>query len=75
MAGITLADAEAKLAQYLAAEEAVLLGQSYSISGRELRRADLAAIQNGVDLWNGRVERLANRAAGRSAAIVPRPNF
>lgn len=75
MAGITLAQAEAKLAQYLAAEEAVLLGQQYQIGERMLRRADLGAIQKGIDLWNQRVQQLSARAGGRSAAIVPRPSF
>ena len=36
MAGITLAQAEAQLALYLAAEEKVLAGQSYEIAGRKL---------------------------------------
>ena len=75
MAGITLAQAEAKLTQYLAAEEAVLLGQQYEISGRMLKRADLASIQAGIDIWNQRVQRLSARSGGRSAAVVPRPNF
>lgn len=75
MAGITLAQAQARLDQYLAAEEAVLLGQQYEIGGRMLRRADLAAIQAGVDLWNKRVENLSAKSAGRVRAISPRVGF
>jgi tRNA(Leu) C34 or U34 (ribose-2'-O)-methylase TrmL len=75
MAGITLAEAEARLAAYLAAEEAVLTGQQYEINGRMLRRANLDQIQAGVTLWNDRVERLSARAAGRSVSITPRPIF
>lgn len=75
MAGIDLTTAQNKLNQYLAAEEAVLLGQEYVINGRKLVRADLAAIQKGIDYWNQWVKRLSARSGGRSAAIVPRPNF
>lgn len=72
MAGITLAQAEAKLAQYLAAEEAVLTGQQYEIAGRMLKRADLQAIQQGVEIWNARVNELSASVTGRARAIVPR---
>lgn len=75
MAGITLAIAQARLDAYLAAEEAVLSGQSYEIEGRRLVRANLAEIQTGINIWDQRVKRLSARNAGRSAAIVPRPNF
>lgn len=75
MAGITLAIAQAKLDAYLAAEAAVLTGQRYMIEGRELWRANLPDIQAGIAVWDMRVKRLSARAAGRSAAIVPRPNF
>ena len=54
MAGITLAQAEAKLAEYLAAETAVLAGQDVTIDGTRFTRADLAAVQKGVDVWNSR---------------------
>lgn len=68
MAGITLAQAEAQLAAYIAAETAVLTGQSYEIAGRKLTRADLDSIQKGIDLWNSRVVTLSNQASGRSRA-------
>ena len=75
IAGIDLTPANTKLSQYLAAEEAVLLGQEYTINGRRLVRADLAAIRLGIEYWNNWVKRLNARSAGRSAAIVPRPGF
>lgn len=65
MAGITLEQAEAQLALYLAAEEKVLAGQSYEIAGRRLTRADLASIQAGIITWNDRVRTLSVRASGR----------
>jgi len=75
MAGITLAIAQAKLDAYLAAETAVLSGQRYQIEGRELWRANLKEIQEGINVWDMRVKRLSARSSGRSAAIVPRPNY
>ena len=73
MAGITLAQAETQLAAYLAAETAELSGQAYEIAGRRLTRANLAEIQRGIELWNGRATTLGQQAAGRSRArtIVP----
>lgn len=69
MAGITLAQAEAKLQEYLAAETAVLNGQAYEIAGRSLRRADLEMIQKGIDIWNKRVQDLGGQASGRGRVI------
>lgn len=74
MAGITLAQAEAKLQEYLDAETAVLGGQSVRHeSGRMLTLADMAEIRAGVDAWDARVKSLARTAAGtrRSASITP----
>ena len=66
MAGITLNQAQTQLNAYLAAETAVLTGQSYEIAGRKLSRADLDSIQTGITTWNARVVTLTNQAAGRS---------
>ena len=73
MAGITLAQAQTQLDAYLAAETAVLIGQSYRISlgggsDRWLTRADLEMIQRGISTWNDRVVSLTNQSAGRSRA-------
>ena len=75
MAGITLEIAEARLTAYLAAEEAVMAGQRYVIdiggNRREVTRADLAAIQAGITLWNGRCKALS--AGGRPSVryVIP----
>ncbi len=66
MAGITLTQAQTQLDAYLAAETAVLTGQSYEIAGRKLSRADLESIQTGIKTWNARVVTLSNQARGRS---------
>jgi len=71
MAGITLEQAEAKLSAYLAAEDAVLSGQSYTIAGRSLTRADLAHIRSGIAAWEQRVIRLDNQGGIRARGAVP----
>jgi hypothetical protein len=72
MAGITLAQAQARLDAYLAAELAVLGGQEYEIAGRRLKRANLKEIRDGIQIWEERVKDLS-RSSRR--AIVPRPTF
>lgn len=65
MAGITLAQAEAQLAAWLAASSAVAAGQSYSIKDRSLSRVDAAEIRQQIDYWQGWVNTLTRRATGR----------
>ena len=74
MAGITLATAQAQLDAYLAAETAVLSGQDYTIGNRRLTRANLAMVQQGIALWNQRVQDLTARQR-RGRYVVPAPNF
>lgn len=73
MAGITLAQAEAQLALWLAADEAVASGQSYSIKDRSLSRADAAEITRKIDYWDGKVKMLSRtaRGRGRTRYVVP----
>ena len=59
----------------MAAEAAVLAGQSYEIGDRKLQRANLAEIRAGVEYWNNWVKRLSARASGRGASVVPRPIY
>lgn len=75
MAGLTLEQAQTQLDAYLAAETAVLTGQSYEIAGRKLTRANLDIIQKGIETWNTRVIHLSAKAGNRSRAITPRPNW
>lgn len=69
MAGITLAQAEAKLSTWLAAEEKCAAKQSYTISSsggsRTLTFADLTEIGERIKFWNGEVERLSRASTGR----------
>lgn len=72
MAGITLAIADAKLTTYMEAEEKILLGQRVVINGKDLTRADLAAVQKGVELWNKRVLQLSRSGGVRLRQVIPR---
>ncbi|HUX58131.1 MAG TPA: DUF6148 family protein [Bacteroidales bacterium] len=58
MAGITLAQAQAKLTLWMAADDAVATGQSYSIAGRSLSRADAKYIQDRIEYWDRQVKRI-----------------
>lgn len=73
MAGITLAQAEARLQEYLDAEAAVLGNQAYEIHGRRMTRANLAEIQQGITTWDARAKELGSKAEGRgrSRTVVP----
>lgn len=72
MAGITLEQAQTKLDAYLAAEEKILLGQKAVISGKELTRANLKDVQEGVKLWNARVIRLSRTGGMSVREVIPR---
>lgn len=65
MAGITLAQAEAQLAVWLAASSAVASGQSYSIKDRSLSRVDAGEIREQINYWQGWVTTLTASASGR----------
>lgn len=74
MAGITLAQAEAKLQKWLDALDKVAEGQSYSIStgngSRSLTRANLGEIQQQVEFWDSRVKKLS-RGGIRVRGVAP----
>lgn len=79
MAGITLAQAQAQLDTWLAANTAVAGGQEYEIdtgSGgrRRLKRADAAEIREQIVFWDGQVKSLTSSSSGgrrRHRYIVP----
>jgi len=75
MAGITLADAQDRLQEYLNAEAKVLLGQEYELAGRRMTRANLGEIQKGIDLWNKRCQELSARATGNGRRRTLSPGW
>lgn len=66
MSGITLAQAQTQLAAWLDADAKVALGQSYTIAGRSLTRADAGEITAKIEYWNSKVQTLSLSAQGRS---------
>jgi len=62
MAGITLAQAEAKLTTWMAALDKIAVGQSYTISSgtgsRTLSRANLTEVQAQIEYWDAKVKHL-----------------
>ncbi|WBL75608.1 DUF6148 family protein [Bradyrhizobium xenonodulans] len=78
MAGITLEQAQAQLATWIAASTAVAASQSYEIETgngrRKLQRADAAEIRQMIEFWDAQVKTLTPAAAGgrrRTRYIVP----
>lgn len=74
MASAELTQAQTMLAAYIAAEQAVLTGQSYTIGQRSLTRANLSEIRKGRNDWQAAVNRLVNGSGQgpRVTRIVPR---
>ncbi len=70
MAGITLAQAEAQLALWLAASAAVASGQSYSIKDRSLSRVDASEIRQQIEYWDQWVRQLTPRSRRRTRYVV-----
>ncbi len=59
--------AKRRLELYYEAEEAILMGQEYSIGTRKLRRADLGEVQSMVKSLENEVKSL--EAGGKSKAV------
>lgn len=74
MAGITLAQAEAKLTLYLDALDKIVLKQKVEIDGQSLTRANLADVQTAITYWDEKVKTLSAQASGRGRmrTITPR---
>ena len=73
MAGITLEQAEAQLASWLAASTAVAAGQSYEIAGRSLTRVNAQHIDRMIEYWNGKAATLSQQSQGRSRSRTMAP--
>lgn len=70
MAGITLAQAQTQLDLWIAADTAVATGQSYTIGGRSLTRADAAEIRNNIIFWDSQVQRLSSSETSGGRIII-----
>ena len=56
MAGITLAQAQAQLASWIAASTAVASGQSFSLGDKVLTLANAAEIRKSIEFWDAKVQ-------------------
>lgn len=65
MAGITLAQAQARLDALLAAYDKIVIGQKVEIDGQSLTRANLADVQKGIEFWDARTKQLNGSSSGR----------
>jgi hypothetical protein len=70
MAGITLAEAQTKLSEWMAASTAVSHKQSYSIAGRTITLADTKEIRESIIFWNEMVNSL-DRGGPRVRTGIP----
>ena len=75
MAGITKAQAEAKLQIWLDAEDSLARNQSYEMpDGRKLTRADLKSVGDRIAFWDSKVKELDSSSSSiRIRRGVPRP--
>jgi hypothetical protein len=64
MAGITLAQAEQKITDLLAAEDKILNSQEYSYGSRSIMRAKLDAIAERIDYYKKLCEELTESTDG-----------
>lgn len=61
---ITLAQAEAQLALWLAADAAVASGQSYAMGDKSLTLANAGEIRQNIDYWESKASKLSNSRTG-----------
>jgi hypothetical protein len=71
MAGLTLAQAEQHLNEWLSADSAVAKGQAYSLGGRTFTRADAREIRENLRYWQQMVKQLASGGVRTRGAVAP----
>ena len=70
MAVMTEAQIQQRLNMYLEAEQKVLMGQSYRIGDRELKRADLSKIREAISELTAEAEVAAQNGAGAIRKVI-----
>lgn len=71
VSGIDLTRAEAKLTTWLAADDAVASGKSYTIGDRSLTRANEREIRNNIKSWDMQVKRLTRGGGIQVRGVTP----
>jgi hypothetical protein len=72
---ISLPQAQAALASWIAADAAVSSNQTYTIDGRTVSRADAEAITEKINYWSRVEAGLLRQADGYSSVSVKLANF
>lgn len=72
MAGITLAQAEEKLALYLSLDTALGINAEVTIDGTTYKRQQLKDIRESITFWNGWVNRLSRSGGIPVREVIPR---
>lgn len=75
MAGLTLQDAEARLAGWLAADAKLQAGQTVKYNDRLWTGADAAEIRNNIDYWQKKCQELSVSESGRGRSRVVSANW
>jgi hypothetical protein len=71
MSGITLTQAQQQLSLWLEADAKTARGQSYTIDGRSMTRADANAITAKINYWQDMVNRLSGNQRRGVSRVVP----
>lgn len=69
MAGLTLAQCEAELAIWMAADQAVAAGQQWQHQGRTYTKVDAGEIRRNINYWDAKCQRL-DRQGPRVRGVV-----
>ena len=67
--------AEARLARYYKAEDAILSGQSYEVEGLKLTRANLKDVQNMIASLEKTISALNAKLKGKAKFRIVRPGW
>jgi len=72
---ISLAQAQAALANWINADTAISSNQEYSIDGRTIKRADLAEVRNQINYWSRVESQLLRQQVGGTKISTALANF
>jgi hypothetical protein len=75
MAGLTLLQAEERLAGWLAADAELQSGQTFRYNDRLLTRADALEVRQNIDYWQRKCQELSVAESGRGRSRTVSPNW
>jgi len=72
MAGVTLAQAQTALTDWINADASVATGQSYTIGSRSLTRANAQEITEKIKFWSRYCDKLTRGSGPKVRRVLPR---